>query len=374
MGSFFTSVHVRTDDVAALASALHRDAEEAGLIQCEHGDRCHREILIAPPAGGWVAVYDEATERQDPRVLAALAGLAARTANRHAFAILVHDSDILQLFLFGPDGAQLDTYDSAPSYFREASAAELAAVAGCAEQWAPVLAPAARPADLAAAWKGTHAEEVLGEVAHLLGVPGERVATSQRYLTRGPIDPGWTRLRFRRSAPAEWERPASGPPVPVSWGGTANADLRLGERVTLAASARNTGGGAIGVNVIASGGMIIDDQIAIERGELVIGPAPGAQGLTRIPLAFTDGQHGGGRARIAAAPTAVIPPGPAMSHEQAIAFDRRIVQEMLGFAMIYANLEVRATAAGSGTLDISIVLDEPPAIVTRSVKLRVRRR
>jgi hypothetical protein len=63
-----------------------------------------------------------------------------------------------------------------------------------------------------------------------------------------------------------------------------------------------------------------------------------------------------------------------MSHEQAIAFDRRIVQEMLGFAMIYANLEVRATATGSGALDISIVLDDPPAVVTRSVKLRVRRR
>lgn len=376
MGAFFTSVQVRAADTGVLMEALRAEAVAAGMVESAADERSDREIVIAPPADGWVTIYDQATEQQDLHKLAALAALAARTARSHAVAILLHDSDVLELHLFDPDGAQVDRMNSAPGYFGRASAADRANAAGHAERWQPVLAEGCAARDLEKAWRGKRAEQILHDTARVVGLPHGRAETSQRYLTRYAIDPTWTRLRFRRAAPAPWEIPATGAPLLDPLGGTESAELAVGETAQFSASARNTGGPTLGVTVVVAGSALADGLVAMERGELVIGPAVGTHGepQTRIALEFTDVRNDGAPARTARATSASVPAGPAMSHEEALAYDPSIVGDMLAFATVDVFLDVRGSAKGRGALEVAIIPDEhPSSAVPWRITLRVRK-
>ena len=59
MGASFTNCQVRSDDANAVAAALTPLLKTRGYV--------------SPPYGGWVTVYDEATESQDSKLLTTLA-------------------------------------------------------------------------------------------------------------------------------------------------------------------------------------------------------------------------------------------------------------------------------------------------------------
>jgi hypothetical protein len=79
---------------------------------------------VSPHANGWVSVYPESTEKQEPREMESLASALSAALATRVLGVLVHDSDILRLWVYA-DGGRLDTYDS-----REGDAADRNALAG----------------------------------------------------------------------------------------------------------------------------------------------------------------------------------------------------------------------------------------------------
>src|SRR5262249_24357757 len=137
VGSFFTNVQVRiaeSDGRDRLLEALRRSAHAQGLLEAHDGEPADRTVRVGPSEGGWVTVYDEATESQDTRALDALRERASRALGGHAVTVLVHDSDVLRLALF-EGGRSIDRYDSAPEYFGRVDVAARVRAAGDPERW-----------------------------------------------------------------------------------------------------------------------------------------------------------------------------------------------------------------------------------------------
>jgi len=108
MGSFYTNITARTGDLDRVATAVRE---------------VRRTALIAPPAGGAVVVFDQASEGQDVEVLKALAAHLSRACACSTIAVMNHDDDVLIYFLYDR-GALKDEYNSAPGYFDPDGAAD----------------------------------------------------------------------------------------------------------------------------------------------------------------------------------------------------------------------------------------------------------
>lgn len=122
MGSFFQSLHIRSDDADAVEAAAHRVARKEGL-----------KMLVAPARKGWVNVYPP-TDNWLPRIAAALAKACKA---EHAILFAVHDSDVLQYWYYRR-GTLKDRFVSCPDYFGKASKGDMDAV-GDAEAFAELL-------------------------------------------------------------------------------------------------------------------------------------------------------------------------------------------------------------------------------------------
>ena len=102
MGAFFTNCQVRSDDANAVVTAL--------------GPLLQSRAYVSPAAGGWVTVYDEATESQDEKSLMRLAQGLSKALNTAVFGFQMHDSDIAVYYLC-QKGELVDEFDSCPNYF-----------------------------------------------------------------------------------------------------------------------------------------------------------------------------------------------------------------------------------------------------------------
>jgi len=101
MGNFFTNFQVRADAIDPV------------LVEARRA--CLGRAFVAPPEGGWVAVYDEATEGQDESILRQVArGLSEGLATA-CFAFLVHDSDYFRFYLY-ERGELVDQFHSWPDH------------------------------------------------------------------------------------------------------------------------------------------------------------------------------------------------------------------------------------------------------------------
>src|ERR1700739_2798895 len=120
MGTSFTNCQVRSTAANAVATAL------APLLKSR--------AYISRASGGWVTVYDEATESQDSKLLIKLAKELSKALRTEVFGFLVHDSDIAVYYRV-QNGELVDEFDSCPDYFgNEVSAAERARVRGVTEK------------------------------------------------------------------------------------------------------------------------------------------------------------------------------------------------------------------------------------------------
>jgi hypothetical protein len=88
-----------------------------------------RRAIVAPKLGDYTIAFDSACDEQDVDGIQALASRLSSELHCSAFAIIVHDDDVLGCFLYH-DGQLTDWYDSCPSYFDFGSTKQPAGPAG----------------------------------------------------------------------------------------------------------------------------------------------------------------------------------------------------------------------------------------------------
>jgi hypothetical protein len=98
MGSFYTNLTVRGPAPEAVAAELKG-----------------RSALVSPPMNGSVVVFDEESEKQNPKVLSKLASRLSSRFSCPVLAVLNHDDDVLW-FQLHHAGKLLDEYDSYPGF------------------------------------------------------------------------------------------------------------------------------------------------------------------------------------------------------------------------------------------------------------------
>ena len=173
MGASFTNCQVRSDDANAVVAVLTPLLKTRGYV--------------SPPYGGWVTVYDEATESQDTELLIALAQKLSKALKTTVFGILVHDSDIAAYWLC-QSGAVVDEYDSCPDYFgNEVSAAERQKVRGDTDKLLPLCMAGTTREQIDAVIHPTEedspvfAEDIIRELGKLLGMEENRASLGFEY-------------------------------------------------------------------------------------------------------------------------------------------------------------------------------------------------
>lgn len=354
MGAFFTSVQVRGGERGPLVEALTADAREAGMDPHE-GDGADRTVLILPPdEGGWIAIYDEATDSQDLDRLEALGALASRALGRPAFSVLVHDSDVLDLRLFR-DGARVDRFDSFPGYFEgKASKKQKAEAAGHPERWREVLVSGSVE-DLRAAWtaEDLFAERALAETCELVGCDAQRAFLGYRNALGSPLPEGTITLRFRSRERPAYEAPVEGPPVFAQHAiGPAVQPAAVGDALRVSCSTRNEGGAAIGLSVLVWGSAIDQELVEVGRFELLVGNVQaGAKHQSLMPerTRSTDGE----RMLVARCEDQPIPAGTNATFGPGV--DPLAMRNAMMGSTVHVNVVGRVVRAGRGTIEIALV-------------------
>ncbi|MEQ8221429.1 MAG: hypothetical protein ABRQ37_03935, partial [Candidatus Eremiobacterota bacterium] len=102
MGSFYGSVHLRTDDISSVKEILE-DLRRKKKIN----------FFLSPPLRGWISVYP-AGYGQDEIISKSI----ARKIKCPLFHLISHDDDVFY-YHFYRDGKLLDRYSSCPEYFGE---------------------------------------------------------------------------------------------------------------------------------------------------------------------------------------------------------------------------------------------------------------
>lgn len=181
MGAFFTNYQVRSTDANAVATKL------APLLKSR--------AYVSPASGGWVTVYDEATESQDSEVLIKLAKVLSKALKTEVFGFLVHDSDIAFYYLC-QNGELVDEFDSCPDYFgNEVSAAERERVRGVTEKLLPLAAAGTTREQIDTVIHPASsedfplmAEEIIRELGALLGMDENRTGLGFKYFENEGAD------------------------------------------------------------------------------------------------------------------------------------------------------------------------------------------
>ncbi|MBD0347707.1 MAG: GNAT family N-acetyltransferase [Thermoleophilia bacterium] len=165
-GESYGAAYVQSDDQGAVVAAVERFVP-----------RLHRSgaTVVSVPANGWVAVHDDAADR-DPRLLRRLGQELSHVTGTPVLVLGVQEGGVVRLVAF-ERGHVLDEYLSVPGYFGpvppgdavalRANATVLARLTGAEpRRIREVARTAASPADLPPA-----AEHALA-LAETLGLPG----------------------------------------------------------------------------------------------------------------------------------------------------------------------------------------------------------
>jgi len=170
MGAHYGSIHVRTEDAAAIKTAVELISQERNL-----------RFLIAPSIKGWITIFPE-QNGQDSTVAELL---AAKLANETLIHCLVHDDDVFA-YSFFEHGKLVDCYNSRPDYFGEPNPPPRG---GNAQAFARLLSKQAKVAQLQAlldAERPTLESNRLEDFAVLLELPN--ALSAYEYLQDGERD------------------------------------------------------------------------------------------------------------------------------------------------------------------------------------------
>jgi len=317
MGSTFVNIQVHARDpetrarLDGVGACLRRVLREDGFLPVEAEQAIDRSILVAT-GPNWIGVYDELCDEQRQDVAQRLASELSRQLETDVVTILVHDSDVLWLELFG-SGTLLDGFNNNPDYFGKVSSDERKSVLGRPEQWSAVLAPGTPSAALRAIWRKRKlfAEDTLQETAALLGLDANQARVGFRYLQQGDAELGDTpliRLDFRHAVRPAHEIRTEGPPRFEFYSSSAKNVATVGcARQFAACSVRNMGGAGRGLSVVLSGA-------ALDRGLLSISSVQLAASLgeqrTALSSRTESELRGEQRVSVASFPDVEIAAGP----------------------------------------------------------------
>jgi len=163
----FGSIHIQSDDLSAVADAVRQF-----VPRLPGGSR---GSLVAPPRGGWIAVYDDVCDR-DPEMLRRLARELSDRIGAVTLLLGVEREELVRMILF-ERGRIVDEYLSVPEFYGPLPPGDVVGLAANptvvsrltgAEPDAVrrIAHTAASPADL------PPARELLADLASILGVEG----------------------------------------------------------------------------------------------------------------------------------------------------------------------------------------------------------
>lgn len=178
MGAFIVNFQVRSTDVSGLISAL------TSIIQ--------QRAYVSDVKNGWISFYDEIAATQDADEIIRIGSRLSKQVSASVLAFLVHDSDILQYWLFS-DGRVEDEYNSVPDYWDDPTDEERTRLRGRPDTLFQrlglpsngMLAAALHADDDAYVF----AEERLAQVAAAINLDGERSSIDFRDLLNNECDP-----------------------------------------------------------------------------------------------------------------------------------------------------------------------------------------
>jgi hypothetical protein len=174
MGAFYGSIHVRTDDVSAVRTALESISANS-----------QQRFLIGPAIRGWIGVFPN-NSGQDWSVSENL----ARRVSCPLLHCIVHDDDVFAFRLY-QNGAVIGEYDSTPGYFDSKAAREQPPKIVRSDLLLKLLPEPAQFMELQALLSepdtpGTFEQVRLERFAQLLGLAN--ACTSYEYLQDGERD------------------------------------------------------------------------------------------------------------------------------------------------------------------------------------------
>jgi hypothetical protein len=189
LGSFYTNIALKGPAQAEVLAYLRAQG---------------RDAYVAPTVDTVTQVYDLASESQDPRILTALAADLSHAFACPALAALVHDDDFL-VYALVVDGAEVDQYHSAPSYFESGPPAPPSGgdaallctafgVPGAAAQVEQILREWPGPQGIHLGSPYLFAQFRHRDLARALGLPERLCLLGYVYIEQGEADrPGITR-------------------------------------------------------------------------------------------------------------------------------------------------------------------------------------
>ena len=211
MGGFWTSLSVRSGDQRRVAQAVAR---------------LGRTAYVGAALDGWVPVFDADADEQDEAEIVQLGKSLTRALDTSGLAVLVHDGDKLQYWLFDR-GKLADEYDSWPGYFE---GADPVPAGGDPAILCRTLAVRCRADDVRSVLHelGDHADALFlhESLAEALGLPDATVGIGYRHVDSETDDPDPDAQAFRAGlihvtagderekeggAPAGPPRPAASP-------------------------------------------------------------------------------------------------------------------------------------------------------------------
>lgn len=217
MGAFFTNLQVRGASTEAICNVLPKLTTA--------------RAYVSPQSNGWVTVYPEATETQSDTICAMAEGLS-KMFKTDVLGFLVHDSDIAIYWLYRC-GDLLDHFNSAPDYFDEADAEMHDGVRSDTDALLPLCVAGTNRTQLdrilhPPAGHPTFAEEIIANLATLLGINDTRASLGFEYFNREgadllpdaasfePVGPDAARKVAQTDPPARSDTVP--PPIPASDG------------------------------------------------------------------------------------------------------------------------------------------------------------
>lgn len=331
MGASFTHVHVdvgQTQPDEALArvlETLRRELAAEGWVETSEPTPGARHLWVAPAdEGPWLTVYDSRSELQDDTVVTLATWLSTALPGR-AFAVRVHDGDLLEVFRV-QEGVLRDRWASWPGYFEGAPP--------------PPTTPDAPPSHDALA--------VLAKMAADHGWSATRAQVGAASLPPS-LRAKCVEIVVRRSAV---EGDDHGPPAFDHVGGSVHPrEVSLGESVAVTVVAHNVGGRLRGIAVVVFGpalakGLVRPDTLVARLGDPA---APVA--IVATPVV---GQ-GEEPSWVATLPDAELPRGHADAGA-AFRAEADVPAAIAGWTAARLEVELTVTAVGRGRAKLHVGL------------------
>src|SRR5262249_43033005 len=142
-----------------------------------------RRACVSPNVGGYTVVFDSVCDKQETQSIHSFTARLSDELHCVAWAVVVHDNDILLYFLFR-NGILADWYNSSPTYFDYRSK-PAGPAGGDAAQLCPVFDMDNQRA-VESVLRGEYAFEAdrHADLVRLLGLPGFAVGTTLTSIQR----------------------------------------------------------------------------------------------------------------------------------------------------------------------------------------------